>query len=187
MLVKKEAIIVWIADSAGAIYNEKWIDIKEIEDLKKQKLSVIHYENAGQFVPKEILVKECDILIPAALENQITTENAGEIKAKYILELANGPVTSEADTILFKNKIVVVPDILANSWWVTVSYFEMVQNNTNYYWELDEVNAKLYDKMTKATIDVYNTAKHHETFLRAWAYIISIKRVFDAMRDRGEV
>jgi glutamate dehydrogenase/leucine dehydrogenase len=187
LLVEKEAIIIWISDSRWAIYNSKWIDIKEIETLKKEKSSVVHYEDAGQYIPKDLLTKECDILIPAALENQVTSENANDIKAKYILELANWPVTSEADKILFKNGVIVIPDILANSWWVVVSYFEMVQNNTNYYWELEEVNNKLFDKITKATIDVYNTSKHHETFLRAWAYIIAIKRVFDAMRDRGEV
>lgn len=187
LLVKNWAIIVGISDSKWAIYNEKWLDIKEIAHLKKDKMSVIHYEDAGQYIPKEILTKDCDILIPAALENQITTQNAPDIKAKYILELANWPVTSEADSILFKNWVIVIPDILANSWWVTVSYFEMVQNNTNYYWGLEEVNQKLYDKITKATVDVYNTAKLHDSYLRSWAYIIAIKRVFDAMRDRGEV
>lgn len=187
LLVKSWAIIIGISDSKWAIYNENGLDIKEITSLKKDKMSVIHYEDAGQFIPKEILTKKCDILIPAALENQITTENAKDIKAKYILELANWPVTNEADAILFKNWVVVIPDILANSWWVTVSYFEMVQNNTNYYWGLEEVNQKLYEKITKATIDVYNTAKNHDSFLRSGAYIIAIKRIFDAMRYRREV
>lgn len=186
-LVKSGAIIIWISDSAWAIYNPNWLDILKIESLKKEKMSVVHYEDAWQYIPKDILTKECDILIPAALENQITTENAGEIKAKYILELANWPVTSEADMTLFNNWIIVIPDILANSWWVIVSYFEMIQNNTNYYWDLEEVNKKLYDKITKSTIDVYNSAKDHETYLRSGAYIIAIKRIFDAMGDRWEI
>lgn len=187
LLIKQDAIIVWISDSVWAIYNPDWLDIKKIEDLKNEKSSVVHYEDAGQYIPKELLTKQCDILIPAALENQITTENADDIKAKYILELANWPITSEADKILFKKWIIVIPDILANCWWVIVSYFEMVQNNTNYYWTLDDVHKKLFDKITKSTIDVYITSKHHDTFLRSGAYIIAIKRVFDAMRDRGDV
>ncbi len=187
LLEKEWAIIIWIADSKWAIYKDDWLDIKEIIKLKNDKMSVVYYEWASQLEDKTLLEQDCDILIPAALENQITINNAERIKAKYILELANWPVTSEADHILYRNWVIVIPDILANSWGVTVSYFEMVQNNMNYYWSLEEVNSKLYDKITKATLDVYGVAKNHTTFLRAWAYIVAMKRVFDAMQDRGEV
>ena len=126
-------------------------------------------------------------IISAALENQITKENAKNIKVKYILELANWPITSEADKILFEDWIIVIPDILANSGWVIVSYFELVQNNINFYWEADEIDKKLYNKITKATLDVFETAKKYKTYYRAGAYIVSMKRVFDAMKDRWEV
>ncbi len=177
------AIIVWVADSRWAIYNEKWIKVSEIAKLKASKKSVIDYLDAEK-VWENFLELPCDILIPAALENQITEENAPRIKAKYILELANWPTTPEADEILFAKNITVIPDILANSWWVMVSYFEQVQNKMNYYWEASEVDAKLYKKITESSIWVYETAKEHKTFLRTWAYIISLKRIFDAMKDK---
>jgi glutamate dehydrogenase/leucine dehydrogenase len=116
---------------------------------------------------KEILIQPCDILIPAALENQITTENASKVQARFILELANGPTTSEADKILFEKNIIVIPDILANSGGVIVSYFEQVQNTYNYYWKEDEVNKLLKEKITEAAKNVYNISKNYSTFFRA--------------------
>ena len=103
-----------------------------------------------------------------------------------ILELANWPTVPEADEILFKNNIAVIPDILANSWWVMVSYFEQVQNNTNFYWDEEEVDSKLKTKIQKATVDVFNKAKEHKVPLRTGAYVISAKRILDAMNDRYE-
>jgi glutamate dehydrogenase/leucine dehydrogenase len=116
---------------------------------------------------KDILLQACDILIPAALENQITVENASQIQARFILELANGPTTSEADKILFERNIIVIPDILANSGGVIVSYFEQVQNTYNYYWKEEEVNRLLKEKITDAAKNVYDTSKKYSTFLRA--------------------
>lgn len=187
LLVEKWANIVGIADSLWGIYDEKGLDISVIEILKKERKSVIDYGEVEKYTSKEILEKPCDILIPAALENQITIENAHKIQAKIILELANWPVNSEADEVLFEKWIILIPDILANSGWVMVSYFEQVQNNTNYYWSAEEVNTKLYDKITKATKDVYDTAIEYQTHMRSSAYIIAMKRVFDAMKDRWEV
>lgn len=187
LLANQWAIIIWMADSIWSIYSEDWLDIDVIKKIKSEKMSVVYYEWVSQLADKLLLEQECDILIPAALENQITKENADRIKAKYILELANWPVTSEADIILFEKNVVVIPDILANCGWVTVSYFEMVQNNMNYYWDLEEVNTKLFIKISKASLDVFHTAKENETFLRSWAYIVAMKRVFDAMKDRWEV
>ncbi len=114
--------------------------------------------NSGEKVSeKQILEKPCDILIPAALENQITAENAAKIQAKYILELANGPTSPEADEILFTNGKIVIPDILANAGGVTVSYFEQVQNSMNYYWKEREVLEKLQEKMFESAQEVYTT------------------------------
>jgi len=148
---------------------------------------VIEYSDGEKLEEKEVLEIACDILIPAALENQITTKNVKDIKAKLILELANGPITPEADKVLEEMKIDVIPDILANAGGVMVSYFEQVQNNINFYWEEDEVDAKLHKKITHAACDVYNTAKEYSTTYRAAAYIVAMKRIFDAMKDRGEV
>lgn len=181
------AIIVWVADSSGWVYDEKWLDIEEIITLKKQKKSLKDYNKWQKVSSIDILEMPCDILIPAALENQITKNNAWNIKAKIILELANGPVTKEADEILFKNWVMVIPDILANAGGVMVSYFEQVQNNMNYYWSAPEVDTKLKEKITFAAKEVYKVTKEHQTFLRSGAYIIAMKRIFDAMKDRWEV
>lgn len=187
LLHDRGAIIVGIADSKWAIYNADGLDIKKIRELKKAWSSVVYYEWAQLLVDKKLLEKDCDILIPAALENQITKDNADDIKARFILELANGPVTSSADEILYKKGVIVIPDILSNSWWVIVSYFEQVQNAMNYYWTKEEVEEKLYRRISSATADVYATSIQYDTFLRTWAYIIAMKRIFDAMKDRGEV
>lgn len=180
------AIIVWISDSKWWIYNESWLNIDKLVSLKSEKKSVVEYLDVEKISNGDILEKECDILIPAALENQIIEENAVKIKASIILELANWPVTPEADKILFKKNITVIPDILANSGWVMVSYFEQIQNNTNYYWEEEEVDIKLCKKITDSTNNVYETAMELKTHLRNAAYVIAMKRVLNAMKDRGE-
>ena len=179
--------IVGIADSQGGVYDEKGIDIGEIEVLKANKKSVIDYKKAKKVSAKEILEMSCDILIPSALENQITKANAKKIQAKYILELANGPTNAEADEILFVAWKIVIPDILANAGWVSVSYFEQVQNSMNFYWKEKEVEEKLKEKMREAAQEVYTTLKKYRTFLRNGAYIVAIKRIFDAMKDKGDI
>lgn len=181
------AKIVAISDSKGWIYNEKWLITWEVSRLKSLRKSVIEYKDVKILWEKDILELWVDILIPAALENQITKENASKIKAKIILELANWPITPEADSILEENNIKVIPDILANSWWVIVSYFEQVQNNMNFYWDEDEIDSRLYKKITKATLDVYETSKEFKTSLRTASYIISIRRVIDAMEIRSDI
>lgn len=187
LLAERWAIIIWISDSKWSIFLESWIDINKIKEIKDNRKSVVEYDKNLIINNWDFLEKNCDILIPAALENQIVKENAPNIKAKYILELANWPVSSEADKIIFDNWIVVIPDILANSWWVMVSYFEQVQNNTNFYWEEEEIDEKLKKKITKATCEVYETSLKYKTYLRSAAYIISMKRIFDAMKDKWEV
>lgn len=188
LMVDRGARIIGISDSGGWIYNKDGLDVTQLQKLKKNRKSVTEY--SGDFEKldaKEVLYKECDVLIPAALENQITEENADKVQAKLILELANGPITPKADEILENNKIDVIPDILANSGWVMVSYFEWVQNDMNFYWEEDEIQDKLKKKIVEAAINVGETAKKYDTTYRAWAFLVAMERIFSAMKDRGEV
>ncbi len=175
-LLKNKKIIA-ISDSKGSIYNENGLDIKKLIEIKKQTGSVINYD-AKKITNQELLELECDILIPAALENQITKENADKIKAKVILELANGPTTPEADEILFKKNITVIPDILANSGGVIVSYFEYLQNLNNEHWSLEEVNNKLKLKILKAYEDIKKISQEYNCSLRTAAYIKALKVLY---------
>ncbi len=180
------AKLVGISDSKAWVYDSNWLDLEKIKQIKSEKKSIADYEWCEKTTSDWILEKDCDILVPAALENQITRANAWNIKADIVLELANWPVTPEADEMLFENGQMVVPDILANAGWVMVSYFEQVQNNMNFYWEEDEVDEKLKTKMKKATLAVYEKTKELNTSMRNWAYVISMKRVIDAMDNRWE-
>lgn len=187
LLQQKWAKVVAISDSKGWIYNKDWIDIKEIEDLKSNRRSVSEANSRDNISNSEILELDVDILVPAALENVITSENAEKIKAKIILELANWPITKEADKALNNNWITIIPDILANAWGVTVSYFEQVQNDANFYWSAEEVEKRLQEKMIKASIEVFNTAKEYKTDYRNASYIIAIKRLNEALKLRWEI
>jgi len=151
LMVERWATIIGISDSKGGIYNTDGLDVAKLQNLKKERKSVTDYDGDFESLDaKEVLYKECDVLIPAALENQITEENADRVQAKLILELANGPITPKADEILEKANIDVIPDILANAGGVMVSYFEGVQNDMNFYWEEDEVQEKLKKKIVEA-------------------------------------
>lgn len=183
LLINLWAKLIWISDSNWWIYNDNWINVESISKIKKEKKSVTEYKEATELSNSEILEKDCDILIPAALENQITEENADKIRAKLIIELANWPVTPTADEILFNKWILVIPDILANAWWVMVSYFEQVQNNTNYYWDEEEVNNKLETKMKKAANEVFEKYKFFNTDLRTGAYILALERIMNSMNS----
>ncbi|MFQ5869581.1 MAG: Glu/Leu/Phe/Val dehydrogenase, partial [Candidatus Zixiibacteriota bacterium] len=136
---------------------------------------------------EEILELEVDVLYPSALENVITKENAKNIKAKIVAELANGPTTPEADEILFRNGVFDIPDFLCNAGGVTVSYFECVQNAYNYYWEEGDVHQRLDHKMTRAFHDVYSMQKKHNVHMRMAAYMVAIERVAEVMKLRGWV
>lgn len=180
------AILIGTSDSHGGIYDESGLDIWQIVELKKNKKPLTEYKWGKQITNSELLELSCDILIPAALENQITGENAKNVKAHLVMELANGPITPEADTILFARNIPVIPDILANAGGVTVSYFEQVQNNANYFWSRVEVQEKLKLKMETALAGVLHSAEEHNVMLRTGAYVVAMERILEAMKSRGE-
>ena len=179
------AKIIAVSDSKGGIYSEDGLDPDKVLDWKKKNKSVSGFPGTKEIGSKGPLTVKCDILIPAALENQITSENANDVQAKIVAEAANGPTTPEADEILTKNGVLVIPDILANAGGVTVSYFEWVQNNYGYYWSEEEVLERLEKKMKNAFHNVYNTHKDMNIGMRVAAGVVSIKRVVEAMKVRG--
>lgn len=177
--------VVAISDTKGGIYSEKGLNFEDILKHKQKTGSVQGLPGTKNISNEELLELGVDVLIPAAIENQITSKNASKIKAKIVLELANGPTTPEADEILHKNNVLVLPDFLANAGGVTVSYFEWVQNIGGYYWTKEEVYEKLDKKMTVSAEAVLSTAEKFKTDPRTGAYVISIQRVADAMKARG--
>ena len=178
--------IIAVSDSKGGIHAENGLDIFKVIKHKKDKGTVVGAEGK-EVTNKEILELECDVLVPAALENQITDKNADKIKAKIILELANGPTTPEADKILASKGVIVLPDILANAGGVTVSYFEWVQNNMGYYWDEEEVLNKLDRIMIKAFEDVDKVVEDRKFTYRDAAYILAMQRIIDAEKLRGRL
>jgi glutamate dehydrogenase (NAD(P)+) len=179
--------IVAVSDTKGGVYNPEGLDPELLVKHKQDTGSVVGFPNTKQISNEDLLELDVDVLVPAALEGVITEENAPRIKARIICELANGPTTPEADEILYKNNVFVIPDFLANAGGVTVSYFEWVQNLMNYYWEEEEVHAKLDKKMTKAFADVLSTSLEHKVDMRTAAYMVAIQRVAEAMKVRGWV
>lgn len=179
--------IVATSDSKGGIKSVEALDVAALDVHKAKTGSVIGFAGTEQITNEALLELPVDILVPAALENQLTQENAGRVKAKMIVELANGPTTPEADEVLFKNGVVVVPDILANAGGVTVSYFEQVQNAANYYWSDEEVEKKLAVIMIQAFGEVWAAKEVHQTDLRTAAFISALGRVSAAMQVRGLV
>jgi len=187
--------IIGLSDSKGGIIDLKkqGMDPKNVMKRKKEQGSidgvyctdaVCDDKNYKHVSNERLLETDCDILIPAALENQITEKNAGRIKAKVVLELANGPTTPEADKKLSKKNIIVVPDILANSGGVTVSYFEWVQNKQGYYWSEKEVRSKLEPIMKDAFNEIWERKEKYKTTLRLAAFILALERLEAAMKAR---
>jgi glutamate dehydrogenase (NAD(P)+) len=177
--------IVAISDSKGGIYNPEGLAYEETFAFKQDTGSVVGFPGSETISNEELLELDVKILIPSALENVITEDNAANIKAKVSVELANGPTTPEADIILHENGVYVIPDFLANAGGVTVSYFEMVQNAYDYYWELDTVHERLDKKMTVAFHSVHNAAQEHKVHNRLAAYLVSVSRVAEAVKTRG--
>jgi len=187
-LLSKEffgANVVAVSDSKGGVYNESGLDLDGICTCKAQTSSVVNSPNTKTISGEELLELDVDILIAASLENIITAENAPRIKAKILAELANGPTTPEADEILYKNGVHLIPDFLCNAGGVTVSYFEMVQNASMYYWDLEIIHERLAAKMSKAYHEVLNSAKKYHVDMRQAAYIVAVNRVIEAMKIRG--
>lgn len=179
------AKVIAVSDSSGGIQNAAGLDLAAVDAHKKKTGSVVGLAGATPVSNQAILEIPCDVLIPAALENQITAENAAKVKTKIVAEAANGPTTPEADDILFANGAMVIPDILCNAGGVTVSYFEWVQDLNRDFWEEEEVNLRLEKKMVRAFHEVYEMAQEQKSHLRTGAYLLSVKRVADAMSVRG--
>ena len=179
------AKVIAVTDSKGGIINEKGLKYDDVWAHKVKTGSVIGYPGSKPISNEEILELKVDVLLPCALENVITKDNAAKIKAKILGEGANGPTTFEADAIMWKNGVLALPDILANSGGVTVSYFEWVQNNYNYYWTEEEVNKRLDGKITTAFHEVWNMHEKYKCNMRDAAYLVAVKRVADATRLRG--
>ncbi len=179
--------LVAASDSRGGVYNPKGIDPYALVQHKQQTGSVVDFPGTEPISNEDLLQLKVDLLVPAALENVITDQNADKIQAKIVCELANGPTTPEADKILHDRGVFVLPDFLANAGGVTVSYFEQVQNAYNYYWPLEDVHKRLDQKMTKAFNDVYETHKKHNVHMRLAAYMVAVARVAEAMKLRGWV
>ncbi len=184
------AKVVAISDSRGGVYSEKGLDFDKLAQAKEKTGSVQGFEKAEKITNEELLQMDVDVLIPAALENQITAANADKVRAKLVLELANGPVTPEADKILFERKILDMPDFLVNSGGVIVSYFEWAQDRAGYFWSEQEVNQKLEKVVTKSFADMVKTQKKYGESgrripPRMGAYIVALERVAYAMKLRG--
>jgi glutamate dehydrogenase (NAD(P)+) len=182
--------IVAITDSKGGVYSEQGLDLEKLKAAKEKTGSVQGYEGAQKISNEELLKLNVDILIPAAIENQITGDNADKVGAKMVLELANGPVTPQADSILFEKGILDMPDFLVNAGGVVVSYFEWVQNLQSFYWTADQVYKRLDDIMTKSFTDVMQNQKSYadkgkKISPRMAAYTIAVDRVAKAMKARG--
>lgn len=185
LLHEKGAKIVAVSDSRGGIYSKEGLDIHYVLEHKSKTGSVIGIDGTESLDQQQILEVDCDILIPAALENQITESNADNIKSKIVAEAANGPTTPEADKILYEKNIFMIPDILANAGGVTVSYFEWVQGLQQFFWSERDVNVKLRSIMVNAFSDVLAKYKENDTDMRTAAYIVAVDRVADAIMHRG--
>lgn len=187
LLAEEGAKIIAVSDVSCAIYNENGLDIAGIYKYLDSGKNLLdgYTGDCKRITNAELLELPCDILIPAALENQITAENADRVKAKIVIEAANGPTSVEADEILNKKGVKVLPDILSNSGGVIVSYFEWVQNLQNFYWEEDDVNAKLKRQIVGAFNDVFDAREKYDCTFRVAAYIVALNRLVTAKKLRG--
>jgi glutamate dehydrogenase (NAD(P)+) len=185
LFAEKKARVIAISDSRGGVFNSRGIDPLKAMRYKERSGTVVGMPGTSRISNDDLLTMKCDILIPAALENVITLNNADQIKAKIIAEAGNGPTTPHADEVLARKGIMVLPDILANAGGVTVSYFEWVQDLQSFFWSEAEVNAKLESVMKRAFLEVHETARKHRTHMRTGAYCLAVGRVADATLVRG--
>ncbi|MFO1533035.1 MAG: Glu/Leu/Phe/Val dehydrogenase [Thermoplasmatota archaeon] len=179
--------VVAVSDSKGGVHNARGLDFVKLAEHKKRKKQVRNFPGTKNITNEELLELKVDVLIPAGIENQIRGDNADRVNARIVLELANGPTTPDADAILHKKGILDIPDFLANSGGVTVSYFEWVQNLYGYYWSAEEVYSKLDAKMTAAFHAVHDTSKRMNLDMRTAAYVVAVGRVAEAVQLRGIV
>jgi glutamate dehydrogenase len=180
------AKVIAVSDAYGAIHDENGLDIPYLLD-RRDSFGTISTLFKNTISNKEMLELDCDILVPAAIENQITEDNADAIKASIVVEAANGPTTNEATKILTERGILLVPDVLASSGGVTVSYFEWVQNNQGYYWTEEEVEEKLEKVLVHSFNTVYNTSSARKVDMRLAAYMVGVRKMAEASRFRGWV
>lgn len=185
LLAEQGCKIVAVSDSQGGIYNPNGINPVAVFEHKEKVGTVLGFKGSKKITNEEILELKADILVPAALENQITKSNADKVKAKLLAEAANGPTTPEADKILHEKGVFIIPDILANSGGVAASYFEWVQNLTREHWTEEEVNRKLEVKIVKAFNDVYELSKKQKVDMRNAALMLGVGRVADAIKILG--
>ncbi len=181
------AKVVAVSDSQGCILSEDGLDAQKVASHKASTSTVCNFPGARAISDEELLALDVDILFPSALEGVITRDNAAHVRARIVAELANGPTTPEADVILHKKGVHIIPDFLCNAGGVTVSYFEMVQNFYMYYWEEEEVYKRLDQKMTTAYHAVLDTSKKYKINMRQAAYVVAVERVAEAMKLRGWV
>jgi glutamate dehydrogenase (NAD(P)+) len=185
LITAEKATVVAVSDSTGGIHNPNGLDVPKVIAWKQEHGTVQGFPGAKDISNEGVLEVECDILIPAALENQITARNAGNVKAKLVAEAANGPTTPEADEILWKKGIFMIPDILCNAGGVTVSYFEWVQDLNRDHWSEQVVNQKLREIMVKAFQETLAIARREQIYMRTAAYLLAVKRVAEATQMRG--
>ncbi len=179
------AKVIAVSDTSGGIHNAKGLDMAKVEAFKRETGRVQGLPGAERITNAELLELDCDVLIPAAIENQIGEHNAGAIKAKIVAEAANGPTSPEADRILHDKGVMVIPDILCNAGGVTVSYFEWVQDLQNLFWREATINARLKEVMVKSFNDVLDLSRKHKVDMRTAAYMLAVSRVADATLTRG--
>jgi len=185
LLYRKGCKIIAASDSQSGVYNKNGLDINRLEIYKQKTGSLSGFADADPVTNDELLSLQCDVLIPAALENQITEKNADKITARILVEGANGPTTPEADRILHDKGVFLVPDVLANAGGVTVSYFEWVQDMQSFFWKESEINRRLEEILISSFANVLAIANERKTDMRTAAYILAVKRVVEATRNRG--
>ncbi|MGH2378104.1 MAG: Glu/Leu/Phe/Val family dehydrogenase [Candidatus Limnocylindria bacterium] len=185
LIAELGATVIAVSDTSGGIANQRGLDPQKVEAFKRETGRVQGLPGAERISNTELLELDCDILIPAAIENQIGAHNAPDIKAKIVAEAANGPTSPEADRILHDRGVMVIPDILCNAGGVTVSYFEWVQDLQNLFWREATINARLKEVMVKSFNDVLDLSRKHKVDMRTAAYMLAVSRVADATLTRG--
>ncbi|HTS25699.1 MAG TPA: Glu/Leu/Phe/Val dehydrogenase [Bryobacteraceae bacterium] len=185
LMCQAGAKVIAVSDTRGCIFNPRGLDIPAVVVFKNRTGSVVGFPGSEKITPEELIAMECEVLIPAALENSITAENAHTVRARIVAEAANGPVTPEADRVFDQNAIFLIPDILCNAGGVTVSYFEWVQDENHLFWDENDVNAKLEKIMVRSFNDVFNIHVDRKVNMRLAANMLGVGRVAEAAKVRG--